>query len=600
MRLLLLLAGLAGLASFSLGRPAPPRKPKLAVLVFFDQMRGDYLSRWAGLYEKDGFNRLTGDGAWFTDCHYPYANTMTGPGHATCSTGCSPDAHGVVANDWYDPKAGKEQYCAGSVRYRQVPPPLPLSQAEEAKLKKKEEPTGATPEWLLAPTLGDALKAATGGKGKVVALSLKDRSAVLPAGKRPDAVYWADRDGRWVTSTFYRDKVHPWVDEMNHSTLGLSWLNTKWTKLRPGSDYARHSGPDDGPGEDKGASQGVSFPHPFDGGPKKLLSSYYGAVANSPAGNDLLLEAVRRAVVAEKLGQGDHPDLLSVSFSSNDLVGHTWGPDSQEVLDVTLRSDLIVRDLLRFLDEKVGKGNYVLAMSADHGICPLPEAMRVKGVRAARVSPKSFFADAEKHLSARFPANDPTADGKKPTAWFAKTVSNMAYFNRAVLKARGTTPAEASRELVKWLVKRPTVEAAFASEDLATADGQIAERVRRSYRADRSGDVTVVLKPYHFFSTSLAGTTHGSPYPYDTHVPLVAFGAGVRPGVRKERVTPEAAAVILAEGLGIAPPAKAAVKVPAGLFGGRGGVTPHPPGPGLGRRVEDGTPTRHPAETADP
>src|SRR5262249_19743014 len=160
-----------------------------------------------------------------------------------------------------------------------------------------------------------------------------------------------------------------------------------------------------------------------------------------------LLEAVKRAVVAEKLGEDEHPDLLSVSFSSNDLVGHCWGPDSQEGMDVTLRSDLIIRDLLKFLDDKVGAGNYVLALSAGHGICPLPEAMRVKGVPAARVSPKKLFADADKFLEQRYPSKD----GKAAKTWFAKTVSNMAYFNRAVLKERGAAVDEASRELAKWL-----------------------------------------------------------------------------------------------------------------------------------------------------
>src|SRR5262249_4013361 len=160
---------------------------------------GDFLSRWADLFEKDGFRRLTGEGAWFTDCHYPYNITITGPGHATVATGTTPDVHGVVVNDWYDRKAGANQYCATSPRYHQIPPLLAPPDAKE-----KEKAYSCTPEFLLAPTIGDAVKAATGGKGKVVALSLKDRSCVLPAGKRPDAVYWSDEDGRWATSTYYR------------------------------------------------------------------------------------------------------------------------------------------------------------------------------------------------------------------------------------------------------------------------------------------------------------------------------------------------------------------------------------------------------------
>lgn len=566
--ILLLLVGFVSVVSLAIGR-AETKKPRLAVLVYFDQMRGDYPSRWADLYDKEGFKRLTTDGAWFDNCHYPYANTMTGPGHATCATGCSPDVHGIVANDWYDLKAGKTQYCAATVRYQQVPPPLPSPPAKDktdADTDKKAPPISGTPDLLLAPTIGDAIKSATDGKGKVISLSLKDRSAILPAGKRPDAVYWVDKDGRLVTSTYYRDRVHPWIDEINRSTLGLTWLNTKWTKLRPDLDYANFSGPDEAPGEGKGSAQGVSFPHPFDGGPKKELATYYAAVANSPAGNDFLLEVAKRAIMAEKLGQNEHPDLLSISFSSNDLVGHAWGPDSQEVMDITLRSDLIIRDLMKFLDDKVGKDNYILVLSADHGICPLPEAASTRGHKAARVGPSAFFANANKALSKRFPRKDGTADGKD-VKWFANTVSNMVYFNRALLKDRGTTVPEASRELVKWLKTQPTVETAYAADDVPTAEGEVGVRVRRSFMASRSGDVTIVLKPYHFFGSTLTGTTHGSPFDYDTHVPLLIYGAGVKPGVRKERVTPEAAAVILATGLGIAPPEKAEVKVPAGLFG---------------------------------
>ncbi|MFQ3652588.1 MAG: alkaline phosphatase family protein, partial [Gemmataceae bacterium] len=340
---------------------AKPARPKLAIFICFDQMRGDFLERWRDLYSKDGLRRLTDEGAWFTNCHYPFAMTMTGPGHATCATGCSPDVHGIAANEWYDRTARREQYCAGSIRYSQVPPATPSSSGDKDKLPSSKT-YGIAAETLLAPTLGDALKAATGSKGKVVALSLKDRGAVLPAGKKADAVYWVDKEGRFVTSTYYRDRVHGWVEEINQSTLRLSWLNTQWDKLRRDLDYEKFSGPDEAKGEGKGAFQGVSFPHPFDGGPKKLLNVYYAALANSPQGNEYLLEVTKRAILAEKLGQRDEPDFLSVSFSSNDLVGHCWGPDSQEVLDITLRSDRIIRDLLLFLDKTVGKDNYIIAL----------------------------------------------------------------------------------------------------------------------------------------------------------------------------------------------------------------------------------------------
>lgn len=366
---------------------AAPVEPRLAVLLIFDQMRGDYLSRWQELFEEGGFRRLTGEGAWFQDCHYPYAGTWTAAGHATMSTGCVPEVHGIIANEWYDRKAGKLVSCVGGGRATQVPP--------AADPKKNE---GSSPHRLLAPTLADALKDATKGKARVVALSLKDRSGVLPGGRRPDACYWMDRTGRFVTSTYYREREHPWVRRFNQSKRVDSFLGSIWQRAREDVDYVRWAGPDDGPGESSGFRQGRTFPHPFVKGKKGEMKNYHDAVAASPVGNELLLELVRDAVEAEQLGRHESPDFLSISFSSNDLVGHIWGPDSQEVLDVTLRADRLVRDLLALLDEKVGAGRWALVMTADHGICPIPEASRSRGHRARRLDAKKFVADAEEYL----------------------------------------------------------------------------------------------------------------------------------------------------------------------------------------------------------
>ena len=358
-------------------KPASP--VRLAVLVVFDQMRGDYLQRWDELYGDDGFHRLERDGVWFQNCNYPYAGTVTGAGHASLATGTSGYKHGIIFNDWYDRKEGADVNCATHVRYQRVPAaPIKEPAVKGAKVEKPRP--GGTPERMLAPTLADALKAATGGKAKVVSLSMKDRSAALPGGQRPDACYWFDStDGNFVTSTYYRDAIHPWVADYNSTKPADAWFGKEWTRLRPNLDYEKYSGPDDVVGEDVGYGEGRTFPHPLDGGLKMPGQKYYNAVYTSPFGNDILLGLVKRAIDAEKLGKHDVPDLLCVSFSSNDSIGHNWGPDSQEVLDVTLRSDLIVKELLQVLDAKVGKGNYMLALSADHGVCPLPEVAAKQG-----------------------------------------------------------------------------------------------------------------------------------------------------------------------------------------------------------------------------
>jgi hypothetical protein len=291
-------------------------------------------------------------------------------------------------------------------------------------------------------------------------------------------------------------------------------------------------------------------------------------VTNTPYGNELLLAFARQALTAERLGQGEVPDLLLLSFSSNDLIGHTWGPDSQEVLDVTLRSDLIVKDLLEALDAQVGRGQYLLVLSADHGVGPLPELARAQGKDAGRVSPEVLTTKASEFLNETF-----TPAGKK-LFWIEAAAGPWVYLNRAAIKAQGLEPAPVEAALARWFARQPGIQGAYTRTQLSAAtpkDDPLGEMVRLSFDAERSGDVYVVQKPYYLITPPLSPkmylrASHGTPHPYDTHVPLLVYGPGVRPGIRTERVTPQAAAAILTRGLGIAPPAGADAAVPAGLW----------------------------------
>jgi hypothetical protein len=417
------------------------------------------------------------------------------------------------------------------------------------------------------PTLGDALKKATGGKGRVVSLSLKDRSAVLPAGKNPDAVYWFSTDtGSFVTSTYYREKLHSWVQDYNRIRPADAWIGREWKRLRPDLDYDRYSGPDDAAGEWIGFLQGRTFPHLMAGGLKNRGKLYYQAVTNSPFGNDLLLGLVKKAIAAERLGARDGPDLLCVSFSSNDLVGHCWGPDSHEVLDITLRTDRLVKDLLAYLDRKVGKGRYVLALSADHGICPLPEFTRARGKTAGRLSDSLFSTGANRFLNKKFGSEEEPAD------WIEAAVFPWIYLNRALIKERKLEQGKVEEALAGWLARQEGIQAAYTRTRLLQgpfSKDAIGARVRRSFYPDRCGDVMVVVKPYYLVFSLLAGTTHGSPHPYDTHVPLLIYGSGVRARVRKDAVAPQAAVTILARALGISAPAEAEAPLPDGVFQNR-------------------------------
>jgi predicted AlkP superfamily pyrophosphatase or phosphodiesterase len=559
---LLLLAG-ASLLLVNPGRPAPPRPgeetPRLAVLVVFDQMRADYLTRWEKYFSKEGLGRLQHEGAWFQNCHYPYAYTVTAAGHASLVTGCTPHKHGVIANSWYDRAAGAEVNSVRTDQFRPVPDPntpVPLP--------------GAAPVRRLAPSVGEALLGPP-PRGKVVSLSIKDRAAALLAALRASICCWFSTNaGTFVSSTYYGDRLPNWVSEFNRARPQDRWFGRDWQRFRPDLDYDRLAGPDDVPAEGPGIKEGRTFPHPLSGGADKISRAYYEALTYSPFGNDLLLELALRAIDAEKVGQGSAPDLLCLSFSCNDLIGHTWGPDSQEVFDVTLRSDRIIQRLLEHLDARVGKGRYLLVLSADHGVAPLPELARARGEKAGRVPPELLSTRAEAFLNETFNPNGP----KLP---FIEAVSGlMIYLNRGTLREQKLEQAKVEAALAGWLARQPGVRAAYTNSQLGGGplkDDPIGESVRQSYYPGRSGDISVVLEPYHLLSGPITSprldtyrASHGTPYDYDTHVPLLVYGPGIRPGVRAERVTPLAAAAILARGLGVRPPAAAEAPVPAGLW----------------------------------
>ncbi len=546
------------------GTPAGPGR--LVVVVVFDQFRGDYLARWGEHFGPDGFERLKREGVWYADAHLPYACTSTGPGHASIATGAPPSAHGIVENDWYDRKAAARVYCAQPERaYERVPPLLVGGQPARGT------GSGFGPDRVLVETLADRLRNATGGKGRVVVLSIKDRSVAMMAGKQPDAAYCFDtRDGRFHTGSNYRAQMHPWVEEFNASGAVNRWVGQKWTRLRPDAEfYDTHAGPDDAAKEGFGANQGRVFPHPM-GDEPTAGPRYYAAVETSPFGNELLLELAKKAVTAEKLGHSEAADLLCLSFSSNDLVGHQWGPDSHEVLDITLRSDRLMADLLGFLDSTVGKGRHVVVVTADHGICPIPEQKKLP--LAERVPLNALLSQLPAALDEVFgPA--PTGltrwlelDGKDAAA-----VWPWVYLNHAAIRARGADLEKVSDFAAQWLGNRHNSQlVAFTRRQIESGTlppgagpelRPLLEQVKLAYRPDRCGDVLVVSQPGVQVTTYDSGTSHGSPHPYDTHVPVLAAGFGVPAlGKQDRRASALVVAPIAAKALGIDPPAGAVEK----------------------------------------
>jgi len=539
--------------STTAGRP----EPRLVVLMVFDQLRGDYPARWRELYGKGGFERLTREGVWFNNCHYDYAHTITAAGHASIATGCAPNKHGIIGNEWYDRARGEEITSIESERYLLVPP----RDMPKKSTTAKEE--GAWPGRRLQPSVGDALLEATKGKGKVISLSIKDRAAMFLASLLAFACYWFDSaSGAFVTSTYYRDVPHAWVTEFNNSKYADQWFNQDWTRFRTDIDYTKFSGPDEMPNETVGYQQGKTFPHAMNGGLKKPGEVYYDAVTCSPYGNDLLLAMAKRAIEAEEMGKDETPDLLCLSFSSNDLVGHAWGPDSHEVLDITLRTDRLLADFMQYLDEKVGKNKYAIVLSADHGICPIPEVAIAHGKKGGRIVPKELAKTANAFLDETF------ATPGAGLPWIESMAASMIYLNQRLVADQKLPPDTVERALARWLPSYAGVQKAYTRSELADPNPKdpMQLMVRRGFFPSRSGDIFIVVSPYWLLSSRPLGTTHGAPHEYDTHVPLIAYGAGLPARVDSSRVSPMAAAPIVAYLLGIDPLAGADVPLPK-VFG---------------------------------
>lgn len=558
------------------GKPVDPAgKPpgKLVVLVVFDQMRGDYLSRWAKEFGQDGFERIKREGVWYSNVELPYACASTGPGHASIATGAPPSVTGIIENEWYNRAAAASVYCAQPSRpYELVPP---LANSDKEKKASRGSPLGFAPDQLLAETVADRLKAASGGKSKVVSLSIKDRTAVMMGGRKPDALYCFNTlDGKFHTDAYYRERPHAWVEEFNAAGMSNRWFGQTWDRFEPKLDYKALTGnPNPAPGSGYGVSQRHNFPHAMAEGATAVGPKYYEAVETSPYGNELLFELVKKAIAAEQLGKGDTADLLCVSFSSNDLIGHYWGPDSWEVLDVTLRADRMMAEFLKFLDESVGKDRYALVMTADHGVCPIPEQSREKGARRVMMEAgnNEIYTPLTAALTERY--------GGAPTAWFLGADDSernrlwpWIYLNYPALSARDLKPEQVAETVRDWLTGQPFIQAAFTRADIEAIDLQkvdpwsVPAKVKRAYRPDRCGDVIAAPQPGVLVTTYKSGTNHGTPHRYDDHVPVLAIGAGApRLGQQSPKLSSLIVAPITCRLLGIDPPATALEKLPVSV-----------------------------------
>jgi len=506
--------------------------PKLVVVIGLDQFRYDYLTQFREHFGEGGFNKLMANGATFTHATYKHALTLTGSGYAVISTGSYANQNGIIANDWYDWKSRKIVYCAED---RSVHPVGALSGA-------------SSPVNLLVETLGDALRSSN-RKSKVISVSKKDRSAILMGGKQANGAYWLV-DSVFISSTYYMNSLPNWVEEFNHSGIVNSYFGTMWDKTLPDEAYALMD-KDDAPYEADRNGVGRTFPHRISGNDAtRLTASYYSALQTSPFGDRILAAFAEQSIMAESLGTRGVTDLLWIGFSSNDYVGHSFGPNSHEVLDMVVQTDRLLADFLDSLNSSVGLTNCIVALTSDHGVAPIPEYLIAAdpNTPAGRVRPQAIETWCNVTLTARF--------GTPKEPWLDAIVSNNIYLNRDALLEKGLTPEDAARVLVDSLNGKKEVAAAFSrGQILALNSTAIVERrMKNSFNETRSGDAVYALAPYYFESDETAGTTHGTPYDYDAHVPVIIMGAGIRRGTYSSEASPADIAPTLAVILGVSFP----------------------------------------------
>ena len=488
-------------ATLSAQQPEWATPPKLVVGVVVDQMRVDYIYRYWNNFGDGGFKRLVQQGAFLRDAHYTYVPTVTGPGHASIYTGSTPSLHGIVANERYDRTTRKMIYCASDTTVSGVGAIGPIGQR--------------SPQQLLATTLADEIERRTDRQGKTIGVALKDRSAIMPIGRTGDAAYWySPTDGSFITSTWYMKQLPKWVADFNAKKLAEHYLAQTWNPLLPIERYHQVL-PDDNPYEAPLVTGlHAAFPYKLDS--LRRAGAGLDLVAYTPWGNTLTTDMALAAIDGEQLGKDAITDLLAISYSSTDILGHKVGPRAIELEDMYIRLDAEIARLLDALDEQVGVGFYTLFLTADHGVVDVPAYLKDLKGSAGYVDVGRMQKDLGKELMAAASDAglwiDTIADGQV----FLRGFNNDANAERVATRLRA----------------RPEVASVFTTRDLDNAQlpNSTAQRMANGWQRQRCGDVFYELRPGFFekYPNSPAqGTTHGSGWNYDTHVPVIFFGQGI-------------------------------------------------------------------------
>lgn len=484
-------------------------RPKLVIGIVVDQMKMEYLYRFSDDFGKNGFKRLMNEGFVFQNMHYNYLPTYTAPGHASIYTGTTPSIHGIVSNEWFSRTLGKERYCTEDVSVKTIG----NGTKEEGEMSPKN---------LLSTTITDELRLATNFKGKVIGMSLKDRGAILPAGHFANWAFWFSKTGNFISSTFYGEKLPEWVEEFNKEKRYMPYILKGWDLLKPIAIYNESM-------EDNNPYEGKLYNSKLPVFPYNLKEMYDknnpGVIRTTPFGNNLLAEFAMKSIEKEQLGKDEITDFLTVSFSSTDYVGHSLGPRSMELQDTYLRLDQTIAEFLNYLDKTVGTANYLLFLTADH----------------AGAENSSYLKDHKYNVDNIEPKNIRKALTKFSIDTFGEDLvlnySNFnLFFNKELIKTKGFELANVKQSFKDFLMNQNQVKRVYTEEEILNATGNdyYLNFIAKGYDVTQNGDLVVQDKPGYIEYHS-TGTSHGTTYTYDTHVPLIFYGWKIKKGESFEK-----------------------------------------------------------------
>jgi predicted AlkP superfamily pyrophosphatase or phosphodiesterase len=519
------------------------QRPKLVVGIVVDQMKMDYLYRFYNDYSDNGFKKLINNGYSFQNMHYNYIPTYTGPGHASIYTGTTPAIHGIVGNEWFSRKLGKNMYCTDDASVKTVGD----GTKEEGEM---------SPKLLQTTTITDELRLLTNFTGKVIGMSLKDRGAILPAGHFANWAFWFSKTGSFISSSFYGATLPDWVTKFNSEKRFMPYINKGWDLYKPVATY-NESLADDNVYESKLYNkEKPTFPYNL----KEMYSKNdAGVLRNTPYGNDFLADFAKETIDKEALGKDDITDFLAISFSSTDYIGHNLGPRSVELQDTYLRMDQTIADFIVYLDKTVGKDNYLLFLTADH----------------AGAENASFLNDHKYELKITNPK-----DITKGLKEFSKTtfgedlVLNYSnwnlFFNKEIIKTKGLDLSKVKQVFKDYLMTQDQVKRVYTEEEILASTGSdyFLDCIAKGYDATQDGDIIVLDKP-GVLEYPTTGTSHGTPYSYDTHVPMIFYGWHIKKGASNDKKVITQIAPTLAQKLNIPLPNGTDAKVLLEILDGK-------------------------------